>query len=77
MNLISNVMENWNVELIARGQTLAEVKIQRGILKGDKILPLLFVIAMKSLKYVLKKYTKASNLQNHKKRLITLCTSMI
>ena len=30
INFITRVMENWKVELAAREQTLAEVKIQRG-----------------------------------------------
>ena len=31
INFILNSMENWRVEFIARGETLAEVKIQKGI----------------------------------------------
>ena len=46
-------MKNWKVELTAGGETLAEVKFQRGIFQGDVIFPLLFVIAMIPLDYIL------------------------
>ena len=50
-------MKNWKVELIARGKTLVEVKIHRGIFCGDALSPLLFVIEMTSLNYIVKKCT--------------------
>ena len=51
------------------------MKIQRGIFKKDSPSPLLFVILMMLLNYILTKCTKGcKNLQNYKKRLITLCT---
>ena len=46
MNMVKP-MENWRVELTARGKSLTEVKIQKGISQGDALSPLLFVIAMK------------------------------
>ena len=39
------------LELAARRQTFAEGEIQRGILQGDSLLPLLFTIAMMPLNY--------------------------
>ena len=45
------------VELSAAGKSLAEVKIQRGILQGDALSPLLFLIAMMPLNLILRKYT--------------------
>ena len=33
INFITNAMGNWSVELIAEGQILAEVKIQRGFIQ--------------------------------------------
>ena len=49
---------NWRVELTARCQILAEVKIQKVIFQRDTLSLLLFVIAIMPLNYVLKKYTE-------------------
>ena len=48
-------MKIWRVELTARGRSLAETKIQRGIFQGDALSPLLFIIAMMPLNHVLRK----------------------
>ena len=48
-------MQTRRVELTAGGQSLAEVKIQRGIFQGDALSPLLFVIAMMPLTHVFRK----------------------
>ena len=50
-------MQTWRVELTAGGQSLAEVKIQRGIFQGDALSPLLFMIAMMPLNHILRKCT--------------------
>ena len=55
IHFIKKTMETWRVELTARGKSLAEVKIQRGILQGHTLSPLLFVIAMMPLNHVLRK----------------------
>ena len=56
MYKISNKVINLTkVELTARGQTLAEEKIQRSIFQGDLWL---FVIAMMPLNYILRKCTE-------------------
>ena len=39
IDFLTNAMKNWRVETIAEGQTLAEVKIQRGIFLGDTFSP--------------------------------------
>ena len=39
-NFITRAIENRKVELAAGGQTQAEVKIRRGIFKGDSLLSL-------------------------------------
>ena len=63
--------KNWKVELTAEGQTLAEVKIQRGIFQEDALSPLLFLVAMMPLNYLLRKctggnkFTKAQEKINH------------
>ena len=46
IKFIENAMKNWRVELTAKGKNLTEVKIQKGVLSGDVLSPLLFVIAM-------------------------------
>ena len=43
------------MKLTTGGQSLAEVKIQRGIFQGDALSPLLFVIAMMPLNHILRK----------------------
>ena len=68
INFITKAIENWKIELAARRQTLAEVKMKR-----DSLLPLVFLIAMMPLNYILIKCTGgAKTLQNHRTRLITL-----
>ena len=39
INFLAKVMKNWKVDLTARGQTLEEVKIQRGVFQGDSLSP--------------------------------------
>ena len=59
-------MQTWRLQLTAGGQSLAEVKIQRGIFQGDAQSSLLFVIAMMPLNHILRKCTagyKLSKLQ--------------
>ena len=48
-------METWRVELPAGRKSLAEVWIQRGVFQGEKLSPLLFVIAMMPLNHILRK----------------------
>ena len=45
------------VELTAEGKSLAEIKIQRGIFRGDALSPLLFMIAMMPLDFIFRKST--------------------
>ena len=39
-------MKNWKVELTSGGETLGEVKINRGIFQGEGLSPILFVITL-------------------------------
>ena len=39
-------MESWRVELTSGNDKLGEVNIRRGILQGDTLSPLLFVLAL-------------------------------
>ena len=40
INFIEKTMKTWRVELTARGRSIAETKIQRGIFQGDALSPL-------------------------------------
>ena len=70
INFITEAMKNWKVELTAGGKTLAKVKIKSSIFQGDSLLPQFVMISLNYLGSAL----GATNLQNHKKRLIILCT---
>ena len=57
IRFIKKTLNNRKVKLKARGKSLAEVKIMRGIFQGDALSLLLFVIAMMSLNHKLRKCT--------------------
>ena len=57
INFIEKTMKTWRVELTARGKSLAEAKVQRGIFQRDALSPLLFEIAMMPLNHILRKCT--------------------
>ena len=46
---IDETVKKWSVELTAGGRSFNEVKIQKGIFKGDALSPILFVIVLNSL----------------------------
>ena len=50
-------MKTWGLELTAGWKSLAESKIQRGILQGDALSRLLYIIAMMPLNHILRKCT--------------------
>ena len=58
IKFIVKAMKNCMMELTAGGKTLTEVKILRGIFFRDAIMQLLFIIAMMSLNYILRKYSR-------------------
>ena len=57
IKFIKNTIKNWKVELTAGGNSLTEVKIQRGNFPGNAPSPLLFVRAMMPLSHILRKCT--------------------
>ena len=62
-------MQTWGVELTAGGQSLSEVKIQRGIFQGDALSPLLIVIAMMPLNHILRKCTARYKLSKSQEKI--------
>ena len=57
------------MELTARGENFAEIKIQRGIFQGDALSPLLFIIAMMPLNHKLRKYTAGYKLTKSQEKV--------
>ena len=54
-SFISQSMKHWNTELNASPSRLGNVKINRGILQGNSLSPLLFVMTMIPLTLLLRK----------------------
>ena len=57
INFIEKTMKSWRVEFTAVEKSLAEAKIQRGMIQKDALSPLLFTIAMMPLNHILRKCT--------------------
>ena len=72
INIIEKTMKTWIVELTLRGRSLAEAKVQRGIFQGDAQSPLLFIIAMISLNYILRKCTAGYKLSRSQEKITHL-----
>ena len=63
-------MKNKKVELTAEGKTLAELKFQWCIFQWDSISPLLFVVAIVSKNYILRKYTDTYKFSKSHEKII-------
>ena len=61
-------MKTWRMELTARGRSLAEAKVQRGIFQ-DALSSLLYIIAMMSLYHILRKCTAGYKLSRSQENI--------
>ena len=52
----NNTTNNWIIQLTAREESLAELKIKSGIFQGDFLSPLLFTVAIITTQFDLTKY---------------------
>ena len=62
IDFIEKTMKTWSVEMKAGGRSLAEVKAQSRIFQDE---PLLFIIAIKTLDQILRKYTAGHKLEDN------------
>ena len=69
-------MKTGKVKLTAGRKSLLETKIQRGILQGDALSPLIFIIAMMSFNHILRTCSAGYKLSNLHEKTITECTWM-
>ena len=52
--MIEKSMKSWKVELTLGGETLSEVKVNRGVSQGDSVSPIFFVITLIPLSLLLR-----------------------
>ena len=55
IRFLKNTMPSWKTIITSSVTRLAEVKISRGIFKGDSLTPLLFIVAMIPMTRVLER----------------------
>ena len=70
---ISRSIKGWNVELVSCGELLGKVNTRRGIVQGDSLSPLLFVICMRPLTEILRKVPMGYTLKFGEKLNHLLC----
>ena len=71
-NFLVNSMNKWKLELTSNGVSLGNAEIRRGILQGDSVSPLLFVLCMVPLLLILRKVEFHYEFGNKKTR-INIC----
>ena len=68
-SLLVNSMEKWKVMLCSGNSELDKVEIKRGILQGDSLSPLVFVLALISLSLVLRRAKAARKFSESKEKI--------
>ena len=71
IRFLKNTMLNWKTILTSSGTRLAVVNIIRGILQGDSLSPLLFIIAMIPMTRVLERRRSGTNSRKEAAELTT------
>ena len=69
INFIEKTIKTRRAELTARGSSLVEAKVQRGIFQGDALSPLLFIISMMPLNDILRKCTARYKLSRSQEKI--------
>ena len=72
INFIEKTMNTWIMILTAGGKSLAEAKIQRGILQGDAQSLLIFIVAMIPLNHIRRKCTDRYKLSKSQEKIYHL-----
>ena len=68
-SLLVNNMEKWKVMLCSGNSEFGEVGIKRGILQGDSLSPLVFVLALIPLSMILRKAKAAYEFSESKEKI--------
>ena len=68
VQFIEKTLQTWRVELTAGRQSLEEVKVQRGILQGDALSPILFLVSIIPLNHILRKCKTGYELSEAQKK---------
>ena len=68
-HFLSESMKAWKMDLTCNNQSLGGVDIKRGILQGDSLLPLLFVICLISFTVILHKSESAYQFSINKEKI--------
>ena len=70
-DVIGKSMKNWKVELTSGGETLGEVKTNKGIFQRDSLSPILFIITLLPLSILLRDMKAGYMLGESREKLIS------